>query len=69
VSDHRIYAFTTLSRRVVFGEDGVEAQEIPLGALVGGSKGQGKSDGMALAGPRRGQSFIGKTGFLAQGGH
>jgi hypothetical protein len=53
----------------VFGEDGVEAQEIPLGALVGGSKGQGKSDGMALAGPRRGQSFIGKTGFLAQGGH
>jgi hypothetical protein len=53
---------------IAFGEDGVGAQEIPLG-VVGGSKGKGKSDRMALTDPRHGQSFIGKTGFLAQGGH
>ena len=54
---------------VAFGEDGVEAQEIPFAALVGGTKGKGKSDGVALADPRRAQLFIGETGILAQGGH
>ena len=54
---------------IAFSEDGVEAQEIPLATLVGGTKGKGKGDGVALADPRRGQSFIGETGILAQGGH
>ncbi|KAI9574412.1 hypothetical protein HD554DRAFT_2010541 [Boletus coccyginus] len=58
---------------IAFSEDGVEAQEIPLAALVSGSgtngKGKGKGSGVALADPRRGQLFIGETGLLAQGGH
>ncbi|KAG8218907.1 hypothetical protein J3R82DRAFT_4588 [Butyriboletus roseoflavus] len=49
-----------------FGEDGIEAQEIPLAALLSNTKGKGK--GVALTDPRRGQTFIGETGFLAHGG-
>ena len=52
---------------IAFGEDGIEAQEIPLTAL--GAHGKGKGKGVALADPCRGQSFIGETGFLTQGGH
>lgn len=56
---------------IAFSEDGVEAQEIPLTAFGSGgsTKGKGKVSGVALADPRRGQLFIGETGFLAQGGH
>lgn len=53
---------------VGFGEDGIEAQEIPLATLVG-ANGRGKGKGVALAEPRHGQSFVGETGFLVQGGH
>lgn len=52
-----------------FSEDGVEAQEIPLAALLQVSNTKGKGKGVALADPRRGQAFIGETGFLAYGGH
>jgi len=57
-----------LFQLVGFSDEGIEMQEIPLTALlcVSGSKGKGK--GVALADPCRGQSFIGETGFLAQGG-
>lgn len=60
---------------IAFGEDGIEAEEIPLAVLVGGVKGKGKDKDkgapvpVSLVEPRRGQSFIGETGFLAQGGH
>lgn len=52
-----------------FGDDGVEVQEIPLAALLCAYGSKGKGRGVALADPCRGQSFIGETGFLAQGGH
>jgi len=48
------------------GEDGIEVLEIPLTTLWN-RKGKGK--GAPLADPRRVQSFIGETGFLANGGH
>lgn len=52
-----------------FNEDGIEAQEISLAALHSNAKGKGKGKSVALTDPRRGQSFIGETGFLAHGGH
>jgi hypothetical protein len=53
---------------VAFGEEGIEVEEIPLAALVGGTKGKGKAVPL-IVDPRHGQTFVGETGFLAQGGH
>ncbi|KAF8138761.1 hypothetical protein EV363DRAFT_544737 [Boletus edulis] len=54
---------------IAFSEDGIEVQEIPLSELIGGGKGKCRATAPPGGEPRRGQSFMGETGFLAQGGH
>ncbi|KAG9317715.1 hypothetical protein JVU11DRAFT_1929 [Chiua virens] len=62
---------------IAFSEDGIEVQEIPVAAIYSPTAGTGRDkdksgkgkEKVALADPRRGQSFVGETGFLVAGGH